>query len=245
MFDLGHAPPTNAYLSPEQLSLPEVHLPLKVLVCESCWLVQTADYVSPQELFAPDYAYFSSTSSSWLNHARAFSVSVAREFGLGSNSFVVEVASNDGYLLRNFVAMGIPCLGIEPTSQTADAAEELGIPVLRQFFTEAVSRLAVNEFGSADLVVANNVIAHVPDINDFTKGLSHLLKPDGILVLEFQHLLGIVEDCLFDTVYHEHFSYLSLIALQSVLACADLRIWRVEVLPTHGGSLRVFACRSR
>jgi hypothetical protein len=242
--DLGFAPSSNAYLSADDLSRPEKYYPLRVKVCDQCWLVQTEDYAQADELFSADYAYFSSTSSSWLAHARAYCEQVSRRFGLGSHSHVVEVASNDGYLLRNFLDSGVPCLGIEPTASTATAAEALGIPVLREFFDEALARRLAAEGRSADLIVGNNVYAHVPDINDFTCGLAELLKPQGVVTLEFPHLLQLERNTQFDTVYHEHFSYLSLGAVQRIFAAAALRIWDVEELPTHGGSLRVYGCLS-
>jgi SAM-dependent methyltransferase len=240
--DLGFAPPSNAYLTADDLSRPEVYYPLKVKVCDQCWLVQTEDYAQAEELFRPDYAYFSSTSSSWLEHAARYADAMQKVLGLDSSSFVIEVASNDGYLLRNFVAAGIPCLGIEPTESTAAAAAQLGIPVLREFFGEALGQRLGAEGKLADLVVGNNVLAHVPDINDFTRGLKATLKPSGVITLEFPHLMRLIEHTLFDTVYHEHFSYLSLYTVSRIFAGAGLRVWRVEELPTHGGSLRVFGC---
>jgi SAM-dependent methyltransferase len=240
--DLGFAPPSNAYLSAEDLNQPEVYYPLKVKVCEQCWLVQTEDYAQAADLFRPDYAYFSSTSSSWLKHAARYAAAVQKAFELESSSFVIEVASNDGYLLRNFVAAGIPCLGIEPTESTAAAAEKIGIPVLREFFGEALGQRLSAEGKQADLVVGNNVLAHVPDINDFARGLKAVLKPGGVITLEFPHLMRLIEHTLFDTIYHEHFSYLSLYTVCLLLETVGLRVWNVEELSTHGGSLRVFAC---
>lgn len=241
--DLGFAPPSNAYLSAEDLLRPEKYFPLRIKVCDKCWLVQTEDYAEAQELFTADYAYFSSTSNSWLSHARAYFENVVGRFSLGPHSHVVEVASNDGYLLRNFVNAEIPCLGIEPTASTATAAEILGIPVIREFFGEFLACLLAADGHSADLIVGNNVFAHVPDINDFTRGLAALLKPEGIVTLEFPHLLQLIRHTQFDTAYHEHFSYLSLGAVQRIFETAGLRVWDVEELPTHGGSLRVYGCR--
>lgn len=239
--DLGCAPPSNAYLAADELRAAEVYLPLRIMVCDRCWLVQTEDYAQPDQLFRSDYSYFSSVSKSWLDHARRYVEHVTGRFALDGQSFVVEVASNDGYLLRNFVAAGVPCLGIEPTAGTAAAAEALGIPVLREFFgREMAAGLAKQR--KADLILGNNVYAHVPDINDFTAGLREMLAPRGVVTLEFPHLLRLIEDCQFDTVYHEHFSYLSLHAVQSIFRLAGLRIWDVEELPTHGGSLRVYGC---
>ncbi len=242
--DLGFAPPSNAYLSAGDLRRPEKTYPLRVLVCERCWLVQTEDYAGADELFSPDYAYFSSTSSGWLQHAARYTQEMTRRLALDASSLVIEVASNDGYLLKNFVAAGIPCLGIEPTASTAAAAEALGIPVLREFFGEALGRRLAGEGQQADLIAGNNVYAHVPDINDFTRGLRAALKPRGTITLEFPHLMRLVEHCQFDTVYHEHFSYLSLAAVQRIFEAAGLRECDVEELPTHGGSLRVFGCHA-
>jgi SAM-dependent methyltransferase len=242
--DLGFAPPSNAYLTTADLSRPEKYYPLRALVCDACWLVQTEDYAQADELFSADYAYFSSTSSSWLAHAQDYCGRVIERFDLGSHSNVVEVASNDGYLLRNFVAAGVPCLGIEPTASTAAAAESLGIPVLRQFFGEALGRSLANEGRGADLIVGNNVYAHVPDINDFTRALKALLRPEGVVTLEFPHILRLIEQVQFDTVYHEHFSYLSLSAVERIFVAAGLRVWDVEELTTHGGSLRVYGCHA-
>lgn len=242
--DLGKAPPSNNYLSAEDLDKPEKKYPLRVLVCNCCWLVQTEDFVGAEELFRPDYAYFSSTSSSWLAHAKEYSDRIISRLGLSANSFVVEIASNDGYLLQNFVAAGIPCLGIEPTASTATAAEKLGIPVKQEFFTEKLGKSMAAQGRHSDLIIGNNVYAHVPDINDFTRGLAALLKPEGVITLEFPHLLRLIEGCQFDTIYHEHFSYLSLHAVERIFAAAGLKVYDVEELPTHGGSLRVYGCHS-
>lgn len=239
--DLGHAPPSNAYLTAADLSRPERYYPLRLWVCEQCWLVQTEDYAEAGELFDADYAYFSSTSSSWLAHARDYAEHMRETLALGPDSLVIEVASNDGYLLRNFVEAGVPCLGIEPTASTADAAERLGVPVLREFFGEALGNRLAGEGRQADLLLGNNVFAHVPDINDFSRGLKAALKPGGTLTLEFPHLLRLIELVQFDTVYHEHFSYLSLFSVQRILEVARLRIHDVERLDTHGGSLRIHA----
>lgn len=242
--DLGFAPPSNAYLLAEELCNPEVHYPLRVKVCHRCWLVQTEDYTRADELFRSDYAYFSSTSSSWLEHAAGYVRMITERLQLGPESFVIEVASNDGYLLRNFVAAGIPCLGIEPTAGTAAAAEALGIPVAREFFGEALGRSLAGEDRRADLILGNNVYAHVPDINDFTRGLAAALKPEGVVTLEFPHIVPLIEHTQFDTVYHEHFSYLSLTTVTQIFSAAGLRVWDVDELPTHGGSLRVYGCHA-
>ena len=242
--DLGFAPPSNAYLTAADLMRPEKSYPLKVKVCHHCWLVQTEDYAQADELFNADYAYFSSTSSTWLAHAAQYAARMITELGLTHESLVIEVASNDGYLLKNFVAAGIPCLGIEPTASTAAAAEALGVPVLREFFGQALANKLAASGRQADLIVGNNVYAHVPDINDFTCGLKTALKPGGIVTLEFPHLMRLIEHTQFDTVYHEHFSYLSLTSVSRIFAVAGLRVWHVEQLPTHGGSLRVFGCHA-
>jgi SAM-dependent methyltransferase len=242
--DLGFAPPSNAYLSKEALTRPELYFPLKIKVCDHCWLVQTEDYAEADALFTAEYAYFSSTSSGWLAHAKNYAEKMITELGLTSASNVIEVASNDGYLLKNFVEAGIPCLGIEPTDSTADAAEQLGIPVLRKFFGEALGKQLAHEGKQADLIAGNNVYAHVPDINDFTKGLKAALKPGGTITLEFPHLMRLIEQAQFDTVYHEHFSYLSQYTVSRIFATAGLRIWNVEELTSHGGSLRVFGCHA-
>lgn len=241
--DLGFAPPSNRYLSARDLRRAEPYLPLRLFVCDACWLVQTEDFASKTELFDEDYAYFSSVSRSWLEHAGAYARMITRRLQLDRNSLVVEVASNDGYLLKNFVAAGIPCLGIEPTGSTAAAAEQLGIPVLREFFGEALAKRLAAQGQQADLIAGNNVYAHVPDINDFTAGLRAGLKPAGVVTLEFPHLMRLLEGTQFDTVYHEHFSYLSLTAVTSIFQQAGLRVFDVEQLPTHGGSLRVYGCR--
>lgn len=240
--DLGFAPPSNAYLVEADLNKPEVYYPLTLQVCPQCWLVQTEDYSQADELFASDYAYFSSTSSGWLDHARRYTDAIIERLDLGMESFVIEIASNDGYLLKNFVAADIPCLGIEPTASTAVAAETQGIPVLREFFGEDLGKQLAEDGKQADLIAGNNVYAHVPDINDFTLGLKAVLKPSGTITLEFPHLMRLIEHTQFDTVYHEHFSYLSLYTVSRIFEQAGLRVFDVEELPTHGGSLRVYGC---
>ena len=240
--DLGGAPPSNAYLHREDLHKPELYFPLKVFVCQRCWLVQTEDYTHADELFRPDYAYFSSISTTWLSHAAQYSDMICHRLQLGSNNFVIEIASNDGYLLKNFVARNIPCLGIEPTDGTAAAAEKIGIPVLREFFDVTLAQQLSNEGRQSDLIIGNNVYAHVPDINDFTVGLKTALKPGGTITLEFPHLMRLIEHTQFDTIYHEHYSYLSLYTVNHIFATAGLRIFDVEELPTHGGSLRIYGC---
>jgi len=240
--DLGFAPPSNAYLSSADLIKPELYYPLKLNACAQCWLVQTEDYVQADELFPPDYAYFSSTSSNWLAHAKSYTKAITERLHLNETSFVIEIASNDGYLLKNFVEANIPCLGIEPTASTAAVAEMLGIPVLREFFGESLGRQFAEEGKQADLIAGNNVYAHVPDINDFTRGLKAALKSGGTITLEFPHLMRLIEHKQFDTVYHEHFSYLSLHTVSRIFKQTGLRVFYVEELSTHGGSLRVFGC---
>jgi SAM-dependent methyltransferase len=241
--DLGNAPPSNAYLEKEGLKKPELTYPLRILTCTTCWLVQTEDYADADTLFNKDYAYFSSTSKSWLGHAKNYCEMITKRLGLSSNSFIVEIASNDGYLLKNFVEAKIPCLGIEPTKSTADYSAKFGIRVNKEFFGSKVgSRMAKND-EKADLIIGNNVFAHVPDINDFTAGIANLLKKHGVVTLEFPHLMQLIKYNQFDTVYHEHFSYLSLSAVNSIFKSSNLKIFDVETLPTHGGSLRVYGCK--
>jgi SAM-dependent methyltransferase len=240
--DLGYAPPSNAYLKADDLNKPEIYYPLKIKVCDQCWLVQTEDFAKADALFTSEYAYFSSTSTGWLAHAKTYSAQMINDLSLDSQSLVIEVASNDGYLLKNFVKAGIPCLGIEPTASTAAAAEKIGIRVLQEFFGKNLGERLSEEGKQADLIVGNNVYAHVPDINDFTLGLKSALKPNGVITLEFPHLMQLIEHVQFDTVYHEHFSYFSLQAVNRIFSNAGLRIWHVEELPTHGGSLRVYGC---
>lgn len=242
--DLGSSPPSNAYLKPEKLEQPEAYIPLRTLVCHHCWLVQTEDYASAESMFDPEYAYFSGFSSSWLKHSERYAAMAIERFSLTKQSFVVEVASNDGYLLQYFAKSGVPCLGVEPTASTAQAARAKGIEIVEDFFGVSLARKLVAERGSANLTAANNVLAHVPDINDFVGGFAALLAPDGVSTFEFPHLLRMVEMNQFDTIYHEHFSYLSLTAVEAVFARNGLSVFDVEELPTHGGSLRVFAQRS-
>jgi len=240
--DLGFAPPSNAYLNESDLSKPESYYPLKIMVCDQCWLVQTEDYTEAGDLFNADYAYFSSTSSSWLVHAAEYADKVTNELSLDSSSLVIEVASNDGYLLKHFVDAGIPCLGIEPTASTAEAAETIGVPTLREFFGEELAEHLRDQDRQADLIAGNNVYAHVPDINDFTRGLKVALKEGGTITLEFPHLMQLLRHTQFDTVYHEHFSYLSLYTVSRIFENAGLKVFDVEELATHGGSLRIYGC---
>lgn len=244
VLDLGFAPPSNNYLSPQHLHTPETYFPLKLFVCDNCWLVQTEDYYHSEDLFRHDYAYFSSISNMWVSHAKKYSDMIVKDLGLGQASFVIEVASNDGYLLKNFVAKRIPCLGIEPTLSTASECEKLNIPVIREFFGKPLAKKLAEEGQYADLIVGNNVYAHVPDINDFTSALKILLKDSGTITLEFPHLLSLIKNSQFDTVYHEHFSYLSLFTVNRIFTEAGLRIWNVESLTTHGGSLRIYGCHA-
>jgi SAM-dependent methyltransferase len=242
--DLGCAPPSNAYLRSDQLDLPETSYPLKVMVCNGCWLVQTLDFSSPDELFGSEYAYFSSFSEGWLSHASEYVANVVERFDLGPNSHVVEVASNDGYLLRYVLERGIPCTGIEPTAGTAAAARARGIETVEAFFGVQLARELAETGMRADLIVANNVLAHVPDINDFVAGFRLLLAPDGVVTFEFPHLMRLVEGKQFDTIYHEHFSYLSFTVVRNICAAHGLTVFDVEELDTHGGSLRVYAQRT-
>ena len=244
LIDLGTAPPSNAYVSAAQLDQAEQWVPLRVLVCEVCWLVQTEDYRAADSLFDADYAYFSSFSSSWLAHAERYVAEMTERFGLNTQSRVVEIAANDGYLLQYVAGRGIPCLGIEPTASTARAARAKGLEIRELFFGETVGRQLAEEGWEADLMAANNVLAHVPDINDFLKGFAALLKPTGVATFEFPHLLRLMAEHQFDTLYHEHYSYLSLTAVQTLCARNGLALFDVEELPTHGGSLRVFVQRA-
>ena len=238
--DLDNAPPSNSYLSVDDLKKPEIFYPLRVFVCEKCWLVQTEDFSSSDKYFTEDYAYFSSTSSSWVKHAADYCEMIIDKLNLTDDSFVVEVASNDGYLLKNFLAKGIPCIGVEPTDSTADIAEKQGINVIREFFGKNFAKNFFNK--KADLIIGNNVFAHVPDINDFTQGLKYLLKDNGTVTLEFPQLLNLIQFNQFDTIYHEHYSYLSLNSVENIFKTHGLRVWKVENLETHGGSLRVYGC---
>ena len=243
LVDLGSAPPSNAYLTDNTLKEPEKWFPLKVLVCNQCWLVQTEDYAGADELFDADYAYFSSFSSSWLTHAEQYVATMVNRFGLTEKSYVIEVAANDGYLLQYVKAKDIPCSGVEPTASTAKAAREKGIEIVEEFFGMMLAKKLVSLGKQADLTAANNVLAHVPDINDFVAGFAHLLKPNGVATFEFPHLMQMVKFTQFDTIYHEHFSYLSLTAVSKIFDLNGLQVFDVEEIGTHGGSLRVFAQR--
>lgn len=243
LIDLGSAPPSNAYLTEQTLHAPEKHFPLRVLACTECWLVQTEDYAGADELFSADYAYFSSFSTTWLKHAEQYVTDMVQRFSLDATSHIVEVAANDGYLLQYAKARGIPCLGVEPTTSTANAARAKGIEIVEEFFGVRLARDLVIQGKQADLTAANNVLAHVPDINDFVAGFATLLKPTGVSTFEFPHLLRLVSENQFDTIYHEHYSYLSLTAVKRIFEHNGLSVFDVEELPTHGGSLRVFAQR--
>lgn len=239
--DLGTTPLSNAMVHPDRAGEPEPYFPLHAWVCDRCLLVQIEQFNAPTEIFS-DYTYFSSYSKSWLDHAKRYSEEMIKSLGLGVGSYVVELASNDGYLLKNFVAARIPCLGVEPAANVAEVACAAGVPTLVEFFDECLARSLAGEGKSADLIVANNVLAHVPRLNDFVAGLKILLKPEGVLTVEVPHLLNLIRETQFDTIYHEHFCYFSLTTLTGIFKHHDLRIFDVRELPTHGGSLRLFAC---
>ncbi len=243
LIDLGSAPPSNAYLTQSTMRRAEKWFPLKVLVCESCWLVQAESYSKAAELFNDEYAYFSSFSDQWLKHAENYVNAMMDRFALTADSHMIEVASNDGYLLQYVKQRGIPCLGIEPTASTSEAARLKGIDTIEEFFDVSLAGSLVNQGKQADLMAANNVLAHVPDINGFVAGFATLLKPQGVATFEFPHLMHLIEGRQFDTIYHEHFSYLSFSAVVSILNTNGLSVFDVEELDTHGGSLRVFAQR--
>lgn len=244
LVDLGSAPPSNAYLSAQALHAPEKWFPLSVLVCEVCWLVQTEDFAQADELFDAEYAYFSGFSTSWLAHSERYVSDMVARFSLNTGSHVVEIAANDGYLLQYVKARNSPCTGVEPTASTAAAARAKGIPIVEDFFGVRLANGLAAQGKLADLTVANNVLAHVPDINDFVAGFALLLKPLGVATFEFPHLLKLIAENQFDTVYHEHFSYLSLTAVDRIFSANGLVVFDVEDHSTHGGSLRVFAQRS-
>ena len=241
--DLGLQPLANSYLTPEQLALGhEPVFPLHTKVCDTCFLVQADHEVPAHAIFDDSYAYFSSFSAGWVEHARLYAEAMTARFGLGPGSLVVEVASNDGYLLKHFLAQGIPVLGVEPTANTAEAARVIGVRTDVVFFNAETGKAMAARGDLADLMAANNVLAHVPDLNEFMGGFRHVLKPEGVLTFEFPHLLNLIEKVQFDTIYHEHYSYLSLVAVEQVLRAHGLRPFDVETLSTHGGSLRLFCC---
>ncbi len=242
--DLGSAPPSNAYLTEDTIRAPEKWFPLRVLVCEQCWLAQTEDFSRANELFDSDYAYFSGFSTTWLAHCERYVADMTERFRLNDQSHVFEIAANDGSLLAFVKARGIPCTGIEPTASTAVSARARGLEIIEEFFGVALARQLAAQGMRADLVAANNVLAHVPDINDFVAGFCDLLKPGGVATFEFPHLLRLLEQSQFDTIYHEHFSYLSLTAVERIFGRNGLTVFDVEELSTHGGSLRVYAQRA-
>ncbi|RME27454.1 MAG: class I SAM-dependent methyltransferase, partial [Candidatus Zixiibacteriota bacterium] len=239
--DLGMSPLCESYVTAEDLNAEERFYPLVVFVCDNCWLVQLDQYVSPEEIFT-EYAYFSSYADSWVEHARQYTEMITQRLGLNAKSFVVEVASNDGYLLQHFVERGIPVLGVEPAANVAGAAIDKGVPTEVSFFGAETARRLVQFHNHADLIIGNNVLAQVPDTNDFVAGLKILLKPDGVITMEFPHLRCLMEENQFDTIYHEHFCYFSLVSVERILAAHGLKLFDVDRIPTHGGSLRVYAC---
>jgi len=242
--DLGLSPLCQTQIGPDQINQGEVFYPLRVFVCDRCYLVQLDEYVTPNVIFGDDYPYFSSYSESWVRHAKTYTDKMVSEHGIGKDSFVVEIASNDGYLLQHFADLGIPCLGIDPSEGVADAAREKGIETITRFFGERTAIDVSRDFGKADLVLGNNVLAHVPDLNDFVAGLRALLADDGIITMEFPHLMRLMLEHQFDTIYHEHFSYFSFSTVSRVFAEHGLIIFDVEELPTHGGSLRIYAAKA-
>lgn len=241
--DLGYSPISNNYLEESDLKCYEKHYPLRIWLCESCFLLQTEDYQQASEHFNENYAYFSSMSESWLKHAKKYTDMIVRKLKLDENSYVVEIASNDGYLLSNFVERKIPCLGIEPTNSTAEISKKKGIPTLVDFFSYSLSRKMATR--KADLIICNNVIAHVPDIRDFIKGLRNMLINNGTITIEFPHALNIISQNQFDTIYHEHYSYFSLLSLINLLEFEELRVYNIHKIRTHGGSLRAFVCHKK
>lgn len=241
--DLGVTPLCQTHIRPEQLNEMEPFYPLHALVCQNCWLVQLGEFVSPDSIFS-EYAYFSSYSDSWLAHARAYCEAMRERFNLDENSFVVELASNDGYLLRNFKEFGIPCLGVEPAANVAEAARKIGIDTVNRFFGVETAKDLRKERGAADLMAGNNVLAHVPDLNDFVAGIAILLGPEGVITMEFPHLKQLMDQNQFDTIYHEHFSYFSMLTVREVFKHHGLRVFDVDEIPTHGGSLRIYAAHA-
>ncbi len=239
--DLVNSPPSNSFLTKEQMNEPEVFYPLKLFVCDKCFLVQIDEYKKSDDIFDKDYAYFSSFSTSWLDHARKYVDMITERLQLSTESHVMEIASNDGYLLQYFLGKQIPCLGIEPCANTAQAAREKGVDTLEEFFSAEFAEKLVQEERKADLIIGNNVLAHVPDINDFVKGLKIALNPGGVVTMEFPHVMRLIEENQFDTIYHEHFSYLSFHTVRRIFAEHGLVLFDVEDIPTHGGSLRISA----
>jgi hypothetical protein len=241
--DLGMSPLCETFLSSDQLDQMEPYFPLHVLVCDRCFLVQLQEYVKPENIFS-EYAYFSSFSTSWVEHARNYCHMITKRLGLGGKSQVFELASNDGYLLQHFLPLGVPVTGIEPAANVAEAARQKNVPTIVDFFGLELATRLVGEGRRADLIIGNNVLAQVPDLNDFTAGMAHLLAADGVITLEFPHLQRLIEENQFDTIYHEHFSYFSLVTIDRLAERHGLRVFDVDELPTHGGSLRVYLCRS-
>lgn len=239
--DLGMSPFSNSYISPEKANAMEPFYPLHTRVCTKCWLVQLPMYETSEHIFS-DYAYFSSYSDSWLAHAKVYTETMKQRFGLSLGSAVIEIASNDGYLLQYFKQAGIPVLGIEPAKNVAEVAIRAGVPTIVKFFGEQTARELVTNGKQADLLLGNNVLAHVPDLNDFVKGMKILLKPTGVITMEFPHLQRLVDECQFDTIYHEHFSYFSFVTVEQVFARHGITLFDVDELPTHGGSLRIYGC---
>ena len=240
--DLGMSPLSNAYLKPEQLKLHENFYPLHAWVCGKCRLVQLEEFEPPEHIFDDEYAYFSSFSDTWLEHAKSYVDTMMQRFGFGAGSLVVEIASNDGYLLQYFVQRGVPVLGVEPAANCARAAEEKGVPSVVKFFGTRTAEELVAQGRPADLLLGNNVLAHVPDLNDFVQGMKRMLKPGGVITMEFPHLLTLIEQNQFDTIYHEHFSYFSFLTVEQVFARHGLVLFDIDELPTHGGSLRIYGC---
>ena len=240
LLDLVNSPPANSFLTLEQLNEPEVYYPLRVLVCENCFLVQIDEYKKSTEIFDQDYVYFSSYSSTWLNHAKQYCAQMVERFSYNSQSKVVEIDSNDGYLLQYFLEQNIPVLGIEPTKNTAEVSRSKGIETITEFFGTELAESLVDKGIYADLLIGNNVLAHVPNINDFVAGMKKVLARGGIITMEFPHLIQLLDNKQFDTIYHEHFSYLSLFTVQQIFNSHQLDIFDVDEIPTHGGSLRIF-----
>ena len=239
--DLINCPPSNSFLTLEQLNEPETYYPLAVYVCDNCYLVQVDEFKKAREIFNSDYVYFSSYSKSWVEHARLYVEDMIQRFGFNEKSFVIEIASNDGYLLQHFKNKNVPVLGIEPTKNTANVAILKGIPSITEYFTSEFADKLSQRRKKGNLIVGNNVLAHVPDIDDFVEGLKVALRRDGVITMEFPHLLQLVENCQFDTIYHEHFSYLSFTTVKKIFEAHALELFDVEEHPTHGGSLRIFA----
>lgn len=239
--DLINCPPSNSFLSFEQLNEPESYYPLTIYACSKCYLVQVDEYKKAEEIFNSEYVYFSSYSKSWVEHARHYVEDMIERFGFNENSFVIEIASNDGYLLQHFRDRGVPVLGIEPTQNTANVAILKGIPTITEYFGSNFAKKLKQQRQKGDLLIGNNVLAHVPDIDDFVEGLKVALRRDGVVTMEFPHILRLVEDCQFDTIYHEHYSYLSFTTVKEVFEAHGLEMFDVQEMPTHGGSLRIFA----